>query len=582
MSGAAQKTGKDKEQAKGLLEVLVSRCRSHLLLGAAFALFVDVLYLASPIYLINVYDRVLSSGSRYTLVMLSIALGLALIALALLDDARTRLLIRAGIRIDREVAVPLMRTLIRAGSAPGGHRNAQALRDLDNFRQVVTGPGIAVFFDAPWTPIFSIVLYYMHPLLGLEAIFGAVVLLILALMNEFAIRRVMFGAANAARDNYVGSDDIVRNAEVVRSMGMESALLGRWSSVRRRYLDLQAIASGRASVFAAAIKFVRYGLQALVVATAVWLILDQKVSPGVIFPAMLLLGRALAPVEQAVSAWKSLVGARQSFDIVSKLVEYMPAPVSSLRTDKVLGTVEAEQVSLVIKGRERPVLRGVGFVLRPGEALGIVGANGSGKSSLARLIVGVWKPSMGTVRIDGADTSQLHREDVSRFIGYLPQDVQLLAGSIKENIAHFQQGEDGKVIAAGRLARIHEQILRLPEGYDTQVGEGGVVLSAGLRQRVALARALYADPAVIVLDEPNSNLDADAEAALMQVLQELKGRNRTVILVAHRPSLMSVVDRMLVLNEGVVEAQGVRSEILPRITKLAPVRATVPTAGEGS
>ncbi len=572
MPGIQIESGDRTSASPGLIATLAGKCKTHLVLSATFAFLVDVLYLASPIYLINVYDRVLSSGNRYTLVMLSVALVLALATLVVLDDARARLLIRMGLRIDREVGEPLMLALIREASRAGGKSHAQAIRDLDNFRQVITGPGILIFFDAPWTPLFSLVLYWLHPLLGLVAVAGAVILLLLAAANEFAIRGVMRDAGTTARVNYAHTDEILHNAETVLGLGMETTLLARWKRSRDRLMTSQALASGRASGFNSVIKFVRFGLQALVVATAVWLILDRQVSPGVIFPAMILLGRALAPVEQAVSSWKSLVGARQSFSLLAKLLDQPPSRASSMRADRIEGAVSVERLTLTVKDRVRPILRSVGFSIKAGEALGIVGANGSGKSSLARVLVGLWQPTFGSVRIDGADVSQLNRSDVSRFIGYLPQDVQLLSGTVKENIGHFRDDISGEVLAAARLAHVHEQILRLPEGYDTEVGEGGAVLSAGMRQRLGLARALFADPAVIVLDEPNSNLDAEAEACLVMTLQELKSRGKTVVLIAHRPSLMSVVDRMLVLNDGAVDGFGTRAEILPGITRLAPVK----------
>lgn len=559
-------------ESRGLVATLMKTCRAHLLLSASFAFLVDILYLASPIYLINVYDRVLSSGNHYTLVMLSIALALALATLVVLDDARARLLIRIGLRIDREVGEPLMRVLIREASRAGGMNHAQAIRDLDNFRQVITGPGILIFFDAPWTPIFSLVLYILHPLLGLAAIAGALILLALAAGNELAIRGVMRDAAKTARLNYAHTDEIVHNAETVLGLGMEASLLPRWKRSRDQFITSQAVASGRASAFSSVIKFVRFGLQSLIVATAVWLILDRQVSPGVIFPAMILLGRALAPVEQAVGSWKSLLGARQSFGIIAKLLDQPLPPTSSMQADRIEGAVAVERLSLSVKGRARPILRSVSFSVNAGEALGIVGANGSGKSSLARVLVGLWRPTFGSVRIDGADVVHLNPADVSRFVGYLAQDVQLLSGTVKDNIGHFRDGVSDEVLAAARLAHVHEHILRLPEGYDSEVGEGGSLLSAGMRQRIGLARAVFTDPAVVILDEPNSNLDAEAEAGLVKTLQELKRRGKTVILIAHRPSLMSVVDRMLVLNDGAVEGFGARADVLPSITRLAPVK----------
>jgi len=564
-----------------LIRLLIARCRPYLFFSAFFALLVDLLHLASPLYLINVYDHVLSSGSRYTLVMLSIAFAMALLALVLLDDARARLLMRAGLRIDRELAEPLVKSLMREGTLPGAQKPGQAIRDLDNFRQVLTGPGIMVLFDAPWIPIFTFALYLLHPLFAVEAIFGAIILLILAVANEFAIRRAMSDAALAAQANYARVDDIVRNAEVSIAMGMERALLSGWAVSRSRLLYSQFLASGRASAIGAATKFVRYGLQGLVVATAVWLILDRAVSPGTIFPAMILLGRALAPVEQAVGSWKSLVAARHSFKVVARLLSRADSARASVSLGPILGTVEVDRISVVLPQRERPILRSVSFTLEAGSALGIVGANGSGKSTLARVLTGVWPPSAGTVRIDGAIVTSLNPDDVHRAIGYVPQDVQLLTGTVRENIARFQDVQSAGVVAAAQLAHVHEQILRLPDGYDTQVGDGGGVLSAGLRQRIALARAVFADPQILILDEPNSNLDADAEAALLETLHELRLRQKTLILIAHRPSLMSVVDQILVLSDGSVEMAGPRADILSKVTRPLPVKGVGAAGGGG-
>jgi PrtD family type I secretion system ABC transporter len=553
---------------------VLRRCAPHIAFSALFALLVDVLYLASPIYLINVYDRVLSSGNRYTLVMLSAALALATLALVLLDNTRGKVLMRMGIRLDHDLARPLMRTLVRRGSLPGGSRSAQSLRDLDNFRQVVTGPAILILFNAPWTPLFSAVLYLLHPVLALEAVLGAAALLALAVANELAIRRPMAAAADAARTNYAAADELVRNAEAVMSMGMEAPLVERWTASRTDFLALQLTASARAAGFAGAIKLTRYLLQALIVATAVWLILDQVVAPGVLFPAMILLGRALAPVEQAAQSWKSILGARHAFATIASLLSEPMVPSSSVALDRIEGGIAAERITLALPGRDKPILRGVGFQIAGGQVLGIVGANGSGKSSLARVMAGIWPASAGSIRLDGADLAQLCREDVRRAIGYLPQDVQLLSGTVAENIARFTDADGADVVAAARRARVHEQILRLPEGYDTDVGDGGMRLSGGVRQRIGLARAVFGDPPVVILDEPNANLDADSEAGLVALMSELRDRGRTVVIIAHRPHLMATADFLLLLNEGTVELFGPRAEILPRITRPQPVRIT--------
>ena len=443
--------------------------------------------------------------------MLTLALLLAYIALAGLDAVRARVLTRASVRLDQRIAARIMTAIIDRSASAGGARS-QLLRDFDTFRQFITGAGIHAIFDLPWAPIYILVIFALHPFLGAFALACACILILMALLNERIVKPPLTESGEAASRNYNFTEMSLRNTEVLRAMGMTPGLLKRWGRDRNRMLDRQVAASDRAATMQSMIRFLRLTMQSLILGLGAYLVIERLTTVGAMFAASILLGRALQPVEQIVGSWRTLVSARGAFMRVRELLAANPMPDTGLELPKPKGRLLVEGLSYVAPMSQKPILRGVTFDIAPGEVLGVIGPSGAGKSTLARHIVGVLKPTAGAVRLDGADVSFWTKSSRGAHLGYLPQDIELFADTVAANISRFQEGRDDEAILAARMAGVHEMILRLPAGYDTQVGDGGTTLSGGLRQRLGLARAVYGDPGLVVLDEPSSNLDVEGDA----------------------------------------------------------------------
>ncbi|MGY4406902.1 ATP-binding cassette subfamily C protein [Bradyrhizobium sp. USDA 3315] len=547
-------------------------CQSYFVTAAIFSLAINLLYLAGPLYMLQVYDRVISSASEITLLMLTLALLLAFMALAGLDAVRARVLTRTSIRLDRKIAPRVMTAIIDHSAKIGGARS-QLLRDFDTFRQFITGSGIHAIFDLPWSPIYIAVIFCLHPFLGAFALGSSVILVLMAFLNEWIVKPPLAESGEAANRNYGFTEMSLRNTEVVRAMGMTGGLLKRWSRDRDRMLERQVAASDRAATMQSMIRFLRLSMQSLILGLGAYLVIERMTTAGAMFAASILLGRALQPIEQIVGSWRGLVSARGAFLRVRELLAANPPRETGLTLPRPEGRISVEALSFAAPGTSKPILRGVTFQIEPGEVLGIIGPSGAGKSTLARHIVGVQAPSAGAVRLDGSDVSSWIRSSLGEHLGYLPQDIELFADTVAANICRFKDGDDKDIILAARMADVHEMILRLVDGYDTQVGEGGAILSGGYRQRIGLARAVYGNPSLVVLDEPSSNLDAEGDAALADCITQLKKRGTTVVIISHRPATIGVVDKILVLREGVAEMFGPRSEILARLTRPVPVPA---------
>ncbi|WP_283811724.1 type I secretion system permease/ATPase [Bradyrhizobium hipponense] len=555
---------------------LLKLCQSHYVTAAMFSLAINLLYLAGPLYMLQVYDRVISSLSETTLVMLTMALLLAFAALAGLDTVRAKVLTRTSIRLDRNIAPCVMTAIIdRSAGGARGH----LLRDFDTFRQFITGTGVHAILDLPWTPIYIAVIFCLHPTLGGFALGSSIILILMAVFNEWIVKHPLSESNEAASKNYSFTEMSLRNTEVVRAMGMTAGLLRRWSRDRGRMLERQVTASDRAAMMQSLIRFLRLSMQSLILGLGAYLVIERLATAGAMFAASILLGRALQPVEQIVASWRGLVSARVAFLRLRELLAGAQAQEPRLTLPRPEGGLSVEALSYAAPGMSKPILRGVSFQIEPGEVLGIIGPSGAGKSTLARHIVGVQAASAGAVRIDGADVSSWIKTSLGQHLGYLPQDVELFADSVAANICRFNDGEDSEVTLAARMAGVHDMILRLPAGYDSQVGEAGAVLSGGYRQRIGLARAVYGNPSLVVLDEPSSNLDSDGDAALAACIMQLKKRGTTVIIISHRPATIGVVDKILVLREGVVEMFGPRAEILARLTRPVPIHAVRETTG---
>jgi len=560
------------------LRRLLQSGQGYFVTAAIFSLAINLLYLAGPLYMLQVYDRVISSASEITLLMLTIALLMAFMALAGLDAVRARVLTRASIRLDQTIAARVMTAIIHRSAGAGGARS-QLLRDFDTFRQFVTGTGIHAIFDLPWAPIYIAVIFVLHPFLGAFALGCSILLILMALLNEWLVKLPLTEAGEVASRSYSFTEMSLRNTEVVRAMGMTEGLLRRWARDRNRMLERQVSASDRAATMQSIIRFLRLAMQSMILGLGAYLVIERLATVGAMFAASILLGRALQPVEQIVGSWRNLVSARGAFLRIRELLKADPQREAGLTLPRPKGRLSVEGVTYVPPLSSKPILRGVTFAIEPGEVLGVIGPSGAGKSTLSRHLVGVLAPSAGAVRLDGADVSNWVKTSLGQHVGYLPQDIELFADTVAANISRFQEGEDRDVILAARMADVHEMILRLPDGYDTQVGEGGAILSGGYRQRIGLARAIFANPSLLVLDEPSSNLDSEGDAALADCILRLKKRGTTVVIVSHRPSTIGVVDKILVLRDGVAEMFGPRAEIMSRLTRAVPVHAVQGSTG---
>ncbi len=540
------------------------------------SLVINLLMLTGPMFMLQIYDRVLASHSVPTLVIIASFAGILYLFFALLEGIRARGLSRISQEIDarlsRTAFLANLRVPLRMGNTG---KNVDPIRDLETMRQFWGGQGPAALFDIPWMPIYLGLVFILHFWLGILALAGAVIILSLVLANEFMSRAPSkeLAAQNAQRSNT--RTGARRNAEVVRALGMSSTLTSKWDEANARFYEAQTKAGDRASLFATAIKAFRFLLGSAVLAVGAWLAILQEVSPGVMIAASIITSRALSPVEQAVGQWRVFIAARQARARLEKALEGLDEGAPETELPLPSKTLSVQQIATAPPGARAVTLAGVNFELKAGDGMGIIGPSGSGKTSLVRALVGVWPIHRGAVRLDGAELNQWSEDRLGTAIGYLPQDVELFDGTIAENISRFaSERNDEKILEAAQLANVHELVTGLTDGYDTQVGEGGALLSAGQRQRIGLARALYDSPFLIVLDEPNSNLDAEGEAALTRAIKLMRQNGSIVIVVAHRPSAISVVELLLVVKDGQQAAFGPKEEVLPKIS--APTGVPAP------
>ncbi len=545
-----------------------------------FSLVSNILYLALPLYTFQVYGRVLSSQSQGTLWSLTLITLFVFVISSVIDDFRARILINYGVALDQRVSGRVFASLFDAAVRGEPGARAQALRDLDQFRQSLTGIAAAAIFDVPWIPVFLIALFVIDPLVGTITLVGALILLGLAIAQARATQAALRDANDAALKSYGFTEAALRNGEVVRAMGMLPTLGQAWSKYRAITIERGAAAAEASNMYNDMIKAVRMGFQVLIVAIGAYLIIEGKIHSGLLFANMILASRALQPIEKIVGSWDPLNNMVRAYARLNGLLSKAEAPSAATTLPRPLGKLSVEGVNFAPPGMQRLVLGNVNFALEPGEVLGVIGPSGAGKSTLARLLVGIWKPLQGVVRLDGADVFTWDRADFGQHVGYLPQDTELFAGTVRNNIARFRDDvTDEDVIRAAQLAGVHELVLRMPKGYDTEVGEGGAVLSAGQRQRVGLARAMLSNPAFVVLDEPNANLDAEGEEALMRAIDVMKASGATVVLISHKPGVFRSADKMLVLRDGRVELFGPRDQVMARLVKPAPTEVRAVEAG---
>jgi PrtD family type I secretion system ABC transporter len=553
--------------ARSELSAALGACRGAFVGTALISGMSNILMLTGAMFMLEVYDRVLPSRSVPTLVGLLILVVVLFAALGVLDAIRARVLARVGGALDEALSGRVYDTLVRLPLRIGNRGDGnQPLRDLDSVRSYLSGLGPVALFDLPWIPLYLAICFIFHPLIGLTALAGAVILIILTIATEMMTQAPTRAAmeAAAARNNIAEASR--RNAEVLIAMGMLPRMAARWGEANSRYQASQQQTSDIGGGLGSASKVLRMVLQSGVLAVGAWLVINQQASAGIIIAGSILSARALAPVDLAIANWKGFVAARQSWKRLNNLLDAMPAQAAPMALPPPSHRIVVEGVTATAPGTTKVLVQDVAFKLEAGQGLGVIGPSGSGKSSLARLLVGVWPPARGKVRLDGAALDQWSSEQLGPHIGYLPQDVELLAGTVAENIARFEDKPDGDaVIAAARAVGVHEMIVSLPQGYETPVGEHGTSLSVGQAQRVALARAVYRDPFLVVLDEPNSHLDSEGDTALTRAILGIRERKGIVIVIAHRPSAIAGVDQILVLNQGRVQAFGPKDEVLAKV-----------------
>ena len=547
------------------MQEFLRSCRFYFTYAFFFSMFVNILQLTFPIYMLQVYDKVLTSYNMSTLVVITIAALICLVVLACLEWLRSRLLVRAGIEFDKVLSGPVLRENLKNATSPDGSAKAGSLRDVQALRNFLGGNAVFAFFDTPWMPFYFLIIFILHPLLGLVAAVGGVIVFILGILTDRMTRKKLETATalNAHAGNFVGA--AMRNASIVNSMGMTNAITERWEHINKTVIELQTRASHNAGLLHAISKSLRVGLQVFIYAAGAFLAITHASTAGAMIAASIIMGRALAPIDQAMATYRQSLETLAAYKRLKVMLDTPPSP-PPMELPPPTGNISMEGVFFAVQGRT--IINGVNFYLPAGQSLALIGPSAAGKSTLCKLLLGIWTPSLGKVRIDGAELRSWDMEKLGPHVGYLPQDVELFSGTIAENIGRMGKVEPSKVLRAAQMAGVHNLVLHLPKGYDTQIGEHGAMLSGGQRQRIGLARALYGMPKVVILDEPNSNLDEEGERSLLQALLNLKQMNSTVVLVTHKPSVLSIMDNIMVMQDGSIAMMGPRQEILEKLAAM--------------
>jgi ATP-binding cassette subfamily C protein EexD len=565
---------KNRLKPKSELRIVLESLKQYFVLAGIFSAAINLLYLVPIIYMLQVYDRVISSGSYATLSMLTLLLVVLLCAQAGFEWVRSMILIGASNKMEAAVRprvseATFKRSLLTAGVAA----DSQPLNDLQQLRQFLMGQGLFAFLDAPWCPIYIFVMFLFHPWFGVAAVFAIFVMIALAIANNRSTKETLQEANRKSAQTYSEISGTLQNAEVIQAMGMADNLRNRQNLSLDQVLQLQAQASKSGGVISSISKGFRLIMQSLLLGLGALLALRQDISPGMMIAGSLLLGRALAPIDLLVGSWRGFTIAQVQFDRLSELLAAIPEATEKMPLPSPKGKLSAERLIVVPPGSKQAVVNDVSLFAEPGQTLGIIGPSASGKSSLARALLGIWPAASGKVRLDGADISSWDRQHLGAHIGYLPQNIELFTGTISENIARFGTIEAEKIVEAANYAGIHEMILSLPDGYDTKIGGSKGVLSGGQRQRIGLARAIYDSPRLIVLDEPNSNLDDQGEKALINTISTMTEKGATMVLITHRTNLLMAVDKILVLKNGKVDRYGTRAEVITAMTGIQTASA---------
>ena len=557
-----------KNEVKSDLQQAVNLCKGSFATAGFFSLFINFLMLVPALYMLQLYDRVLTSGSSSTLVMLTLIMVLLFMTMGGLEWARGMILVRTSARLEMLLNVRLFGVTFKQALYGGGKAaSSQPLDDLTGLRQFLTGNGLFAFFDAPWLPIYIAVMFMFHEWFGWMAVGTAIILMLLAFINEKLTAETITRANEFSMYGRGLVNKNLRNAEVVESMGMLAGIREGWLTGVNKVLVLQAKASVRASSIQALTKTIRVMSQSLILGVGAYLVLLGEISPGLMIAGSILLGRALAPIDMIIGSWKGFVSARGQYARLNELLLNMPAELPKMSLPAPDGELIVDNIIVSAPSSRKPIVKGISLSLAPGESLGIIGPSASGKSTLARALLGIWPALQGKVRLDGVDIFSWNREELGPSIGYLPQDIELFEGTISANISRFGEANSDKIVAAAKLADVHEMILGLPDGYDTIIGANGGVLSGGQRQRIGLARAVYDEPKLVLLDEPNSNLDDLGELALSRAIDALKQKKTTVIVITHRSGVLAQLDKLLIMRDGQMIAFGPREEVMEATIK---------------
>jgi ATP-binding cassette subfamily C protein PrsD len=566
MLGSGEVHVLSQKKAHELWSQIIATNRSTLLATLFFSFVVNVLALTGSLFMLQVYDRVIPASSVPTLVALALIVMALYAYYGLMDYIRSRIFVRVGRGVEEGLRARVFDVMSKLSLNKTNSVGSQPVQDLAAIRQFISGQGPMAYFDMPYVPLYLLVIFLLHWILGVVATLAALVIVGLGLLTERATRRPSAAAQMATGRATLMTEETRRNAEALYSLGMKGAMRDRWLSIQSEALDHQTKANDAGASFSAISRVFRMVVQSGMLAAGAWLAVKHEISSGSIVASSIIMGRALAPIEQAVAGWQQFLGARKAYERLSKVLEAVPPERERMKLPQPLGLVEVENAVIMLPGTEKPILQGISFKVQPGRGLGIIGPTGAGKSTMARALVGLVTPVRGAVRLDGATPDQRDSDEHGQMIGYLPQDVQIFDGTVAQNISRFLPNPDpAKIVEAAQMANIHDFIMRLPQGYDTPLNEGGSRLSAGQRQRVALARALFGDPVLLVMDEPNSNLDAEGEAALDKAIRAALARKASVVVVAHRPSALHAVDDLLVLANGQVAAYGRRDDVLQKV-----------------
>ncbi|RAU18414.1 type I secretion system permease/ATPase [Nitrincola tibetensis] len=550
------------------LDSAIQRCRSSFIHVGVFSLCINLLMLVPALYMLQVYDRVIASGSESTLLMLTLIMVVLLTTMGILEWVRSSIMQKVSNRLNHQLSPKMFNVSYRQALYSGGTLvSSQPLKDLNGIRQFLSSNGLFAFFDSPWVPVYIFILYLFHPWLGSMALASVIVLTGLAVINE-KVTQAAQAAANKELTQAASSvSKNLHNAEVIESMGMLSHIRNRWSIKNKSAQAFQILANERAAVLSSISKTFRIVIQSLVLGLGAYLALQQAISPGMMIAGSILLGRALAPIDQMIGVWKQFITVREQYARLRDTIESDIGPHEQMSLPEPVGEITAENAVICAPGSRVPILKGLSFYVAPGDMIGVIGPSAAGKSTFARALLGIWPALSGKIRLDGADIFTWDREQLGPHIGYLPQDIELFEGTISDNIARFGKADPKEVVTAARLAGVHDMILRLPDGYDTYISAQGGTLSGGQRQRIGLARALYGKPKFVVLDEPNSNLDHQGEAALAQTLKYLKRIHATVFIITHRTNVLSLVDKLMVLNQGTLTLYGPRDRVIAELNK---------------